>query len=1138
MDLTIFMDIQANPGPGLTLESVNDSWSNTNCREFNSRATTVKYSRSQLFDLRSKYQVSDRLYCLLKDRGILRSRGIRSGISVRQKNSRISIILRDRVRYCSVKKGANLHNLCYVKRADRQLQPNALNLTGGKFEITTHATVAVHSIPVLISYRQRDNYKQRRNFSCLKKIQRNSAAVFNRRFTSCLLNARSVCNKTLIIKDFVVDYEVDLMGITETWLHLEDNDVIIGELCPNGFRLVHTPRPVGRGGGVGLLYKHGISTKSRVAEHSFRSFECTDVTFINRKTFRAIVVYRPPDTGAAISLFFEEFSSLLEEVTVSPEELVIMGDFNFHMDDTDHISARRFGSLLDLFNLKQHVTVPTHKHGHILDLIITRTNSDTLGVNNVNVLEQFISDHKAICFTLELDKIPNERRKVVSRRLKNFEFETFNDMISSSGLLDDKTSDSLESLVDKYDIVLRETLDKLAPLKSRTIVIRPNAPWYNEDIAAAKRERRKLERKWRVGRLECDRLSHLEQCNSVNAMLYRAKEQHYSAVIQENAHDTKLLFRTIDKLLQKSTEKRYPFANNDQELANAFADFFSTKIENIRDELLSRRGELGAHPNTNVEPTACSSRFDAFDMVTDEDVLKLVSGSTIKSCSLDPLPAIIMQKCYSTLVPVFRRVINLSLSTGSMPNDLKVALLLPLLKKINADFEIFASFRPVSNLKFLSKLVEKSVFAQLNNYLTTNDLHELGQSAYKTFHSTETALLSVTNDIMLSLDRGKNVFLLLLDLSAAFDTVNHSMLLTRLEKSFGVTGTALRWFQSYLSDRTQSVNIKTAKSTVRDLTVGVPQGSVLGPVLYLLYTSPLAQVIRSYDLDYHLYADDTQLYFSFNTADVDEAKTRVENCVAAICRWMDINELKLNHDKTEVMLIHSKYRNGPSFDNFNIGDETLPTTASAKSLGVIFDEHMSFDAHVSGVCKSSFYHLRNLSKIRKYLTKESSEVAVHAFVTSKLDYCNSLLYGSPKYQLKKLQRVQNTAARIVCHVSKFQHITPVLIGLHWLPVNYRIIFKVLLLVYKSLNGTSPSYLVDKLRYRTQTQSLRSVTNALLDQPKSSTKTYGDRAFSVCAPRLWNDLPLTLRRSDSIDNFKKGLKTYLFKQFLDNGSLFL
>ena len=188
---------------------------------------------------------------------------------------------------------------------------------------------------------------------------------------------------------------------------------------------------------------------------------------------------------------------------------------------------------------------------------------------------------------------------------------------------------------------------------------------------------------------------------------------------------------------------------------------------------------------------------------------------------------------------------------------------------------------------------------------------------------------------------------------------------------------------------------------------------------------------------------------------------------------------------------------------------------------------MSFHAHVSSISRSSFYHLRNLSRIRKYFTKESAEFAVHAFVTSKLDYCNALLYGLPKYQLQRLQYVQNTAARVV-----------LLCELHWLPIQYRIIFKILLLVYKSPNGTSPSYLAQKLHYHSHTRSLRSVSNELLMQPRSYTKTYGDRAFAVHAPREWDFIPYEIRKSNTISSFKRSLKTYLFTKFCNNRSLFL
>ena len=201
------------------------------------------------------------------------------------------------------------------------------------------------------------------------------------------------------------------------------------------------------------------------------------------------MVYRPPGTGHAIGLLSEDFSTLLlEGVIVCSEEMLIIGDFNFHMDDTADRYATQFESLLELFNLKQHVTVPTHRSGHILDLVISRKDAEALKVNELVVMEQLISEHKAICFQLNLQKPLNKRKSVVSRRLRNFDFEAFNKMIISSGLLADVSDLSLKLMVDSYDNVLCDTMDILASVKSRTIVLHPNAPWYNEDIGNEKRK--------------------------------------------------------------------------------------------------------------------------------------------------------------------------------------------------------------------------------------------------------------------------------------------------------------------------------------------------------------------------------------------------------------------------------------------------------------------------------------------------------------------------------------------------------------------------------------------------------------------------------------------------------------------------
>ena len=244
---------------------------------------------------------------------------------------------------------------------------------------------------------------------------------------------------------------------------------------------------------------------------------------------------------------------------------------------------------------------------------------------------------------------------------------------------------------------------------------------------------------------------------------------------------------------------------------------------------------------------------------------------------------------------------------------------------------------------------------------------------------------------------------------------------------------------------------------------------------------------------------------------------------------MSKNLLKLNQGKTELVVISSKFRNRPNLEYVRVGDEFIAPNLSVRNLGVIMDNCFCMEQHVKKICSEANYHLRNISKIRKYLTQDSAQILIHAFISSKLDYCNSLLYGIPKYLVCRLQRVQNTAARIVTLTRKYDSITPILFKLHsvWLPVHSRIILKLLLLVYKALNGKAPSYISSLLSHRKCSRSLLSSGQELLTVPLAKPKTYGDRAFSIAAPRKWNNLPLTTRKSPSIAIFKRHLKTYFF-----------
>ncbi|XP_028403429.1 uncharacterized protein LOC114526128 [Dendronephthya gigantea] len=314
---------------------------------------------------------------------------------------------------------------------------------------------------------------------------------------------------------------------------------------------------------------------------------------------------------------------------------------------------------------------------------------------------------------------------------------------------------------------------------------------------------------------------------------------------------------------------------------------------------------------------------------------------------------------------------------------------------------------------------------------------------------------------------------------------------------------------------------------------GVPQGSCLGPCLFVIYASKLFTIIENHLPDAHAFADDSQLYISFKPGSMVEESAAIkamQDCIMDIRKWMLANKLKLNDDKTEFIIIGTKQQLAKvSVDSLRIGNEMIKSSCVVKNLGSWFDTQLKMDVHINKSCRAAFFHLCNIRRMRKFLSFDTTQILVNAFITSRLDYCNSLLYGLPANQICKLQRVQNSAARLICDINRFDHITPVLYKLHWLPVRYRINFKILLITYKAINGFAPEYISELIKLKVATRyNLRSSTALLLDIPRSKTlRTLGDRSFEVAAPTLWNSLPGEIRNACNISTFKKMLKTHFF-----------
>lgn len=674
-------------------------------------------------------------------------------------------------------------------------------------------------------YSVRPNHVNRSNLVAIKTVETQSHSAPRIRlahWNARSLKARKKKNKAAALCDFVITHQLDICAVSETWFtgQFHDNRAIadINNTLPH-FKLHHIPRP-SKGGGVGVFIRDGVSYNTNEVR-SYQSFEYLDVSAVSMsKSMRLIVIYRPPKSKKnklPFTLFLEEFSSLLESLALLPN-LLLTGDFNVHVNDKDDPDAASFMELLDLFHLQQHVVGPTHNKGNTLDLIISRIDEEL--VRSPSTHHDLPSDHSAIkCFVDMMRPAPSVK-KVVSRKIRSIDKEAFKRDIRESSLLTSPPED-LERLTLQYSATLSELLDQHAPLLQRSVFVRPHAPWYNDTLRSLKQEKRRWERKWLKSKLQVDKAIFKEKSDEYQKCLTKAKTEFHQSEICES--DPKNLLKVVDKLSNPRATQSLPSHDCAKSLADNFAEFFVDKVRKFRDEL---DNSPTPPPSINITES-CQHTFSAFSPVTKDDVLKIIKASSVTSCSLDPIPASLLKSHLQDLLPTITTIVNESLSTGAVPSSLKHACIRPLLKKAGLDQEVNASYRPISNLPYVGKVIERVAVSQLQGYLTDNNLHPRMQSAYKRHHSTETALLRVQNDLLSALDKRQEALLVLLDFSAAFDTIDHRLLFRRLTTRYGIQGTALKWIKSYMSDRTQSVIIGDKLSDAQPLVFGVPKDQSL-----------------------------------------------------------------------------------------------------------------------------------------------------------------------------------------------------------------------------------------------------------------------------------------------------------------------
>ena len=594
--------------------------------------------------------------------------------------------------------------------------------------------------------------------------------------------------------------------MTETWLGSDIDKHVVSQLVPIGYNFHAVSRSKEkRGGGVALMCKAGIQVKTVTMGGKYTHFEHSDYYITSAgATFRLGVVYRPPPSrknGFVNAVFFDDWSAYLDRCMLDPHEIIITGDLNFHLDTEKAPDVRHFSETLADHGMVQLVSDATHNKGHILDVVIVRMNSAIIYAPP-SVYDPCLcdnngkpsGDHYVITFTISARKPAKQRKQLQFRRLRQISLPVLKQDITL--WMGDFNHDAPASdMATAYNSGLLEIIDRLAPLCTKTVTLRPHAPWYTDELRDEKRRRRSAERLWLSSLLEVHRQMYRSQYVAYNRMLIATKETYYSGKIANCGSDAKQLFNITKHLMGNEKIAKMPVHTCSSLMAQQFSDFFVTKVNTIQQEL-----KHGTHDATKVvmDPMSDDVEFrgvamNCFEPVTETDVERLVANAPAKSCELDPIPTWLLKQCSCELLPIITNVINTSLVTSVVPAVFKCAIVKPVLKKSTLDNVALHNYRPVSNLPFVSKLVERVAAKQLNAHLDDNALRDPFQSAYCAGHSTETALIHVKNDIAGALDRKCTTILVLLDLSCAFDTINHELLLRRLEHSVGISGARLEW---------------------------------------------------------------------------------------------------------------------------------------------------------------------------------------------------------------------------------------------------------------------------------------------------------------------------------------------------------
>ena len=993
-----------------------------------------------------------------------------------------------------------------------------------------------------ISHNNLINYNTCNSCNYVFDLSLDLKCSFKDGFSILHLNSRSFNKNRDFIDIFIsnLKHTFSIIALSETWFKEDDSNLV----DISNYTLVSVPRHVRKSGGVALYVHSALSFKHRedlnliqpcnqgndVIDHS----ESVFVEIISPNSGNVIVgnIYRAHKTD--IDLFNYDLSNCLQRIVSENKNCYISGDFNLDLlcYNTDQKVTNFVNTFYanNMFPLIDRPTRITSTSATILDNIFTNVLTKRI---KSGVCVTDITDHYPIFqITNSLEIKHNTPKSFSSRSFNDVNINCFKNHLQLTNWDNVLTESSPIDAYNKFFDKFMELYNRCFPIRRKRIKAAshriPRKPWVTQAILKSIRHKDKLYRKYRSSQTESNKIALVNYKNSLTTLLRVAKKQYYSDLLDDHKNNLKQTWNVLNDLLGRTRKQQVPDSfdingtptSDSQKIADGFNSFFTNIGPNLTNQIPVSESNFNDFL-VNIQSPMNSLFMSPTDS---EEIIKICA--TFKSgtsCGYDGIKPDIVKYVINLISSPLVHIFNLSIITGIVPEQLKIAKVVPIYK--SGEKNKCNNYRPISVLPAFSKILERIIHKRLYNFLDRYNLLHNSQFGFRNKYSSYMAVLEAYNKIVSNLDKGKHTLGLFLDLSKAFDTISHSILLDKLHH-YGVRGNALEWFKSYLTNRSQFVVYDNSKSSILSVQCGVPQGSVLGPLLFIIFLNDIA--FSSDTLSFFIYADDTNAIVSNDN--LNDLIHSVNNELHKICTWFKANKLSLNTDKTNYMMFKNRHSNRKYPDlNICIDGTMISKVSHTKFLGIIFDDTLTWSKHTSHITNIVSKYSGILFRLKHILPCKTLFSLYNTLVLPHLHYCSLIWADSNNTNLVTIHIKQKRIIRLCSNSHWLAHSAPLFKNLNTLTIYdiHKLLSGLFMynFTYKSLPQNFADYFVqnrDIHTYSTRTLNLYRPQNFKYDLARNTIKRQG--------PLLWNSIDYDLRKAPSHFVFKRKYKLQLLSSY--------